>query len=404
MTTTLPEALAEIREALLSPGLIHAEGRGRRRDAAPGVDAGAGAGAALGVGAGAAPSLAAGAGAGAALGVGAGVGAGVVRATVRPVVLKSGPVLQIVTDDGQRPTTRNVSDPIEIDNLLNVPFGSWVVSTTSGTISLQTTRKGAIIHRRNEPAARERTLAHDEPKQHLLDPGDPLFAAVEADARKRRQVDAFLRQLAVDDLPRTLHIVDLGCGNAYLTFAAYSYLAGLGFDVRVTGVDVREDQRRRNTELAERLGWSDRVRFVADEIATVEVEPLPDMVFALHACDTATDDALARAIRWDAKWILAAPCCHKDISRQLRRGPKHLLTAHGIMRERFADVLTDVIRAGMLREHGYDVEVLEFIDSKHTPRNAMIRAERTGRVVSDPELAELVRQWGIKPALQSRLS
>ncbi|HZM82096.1 MAG TPA: SAM-dependent methyltransferase [Candidatus Limnocylindrales bacterium] len=361
--TTLPEALAEIREALLAPGLIHGEGRGRRRDAAPSV----------------------------------------VKATVRPVVLKSGPMLQIVTDDGQRPTTRNVNGPAEIDKLLEEPFGSWVVASETGTISLQTTRKGAIIHRGAPPAGGQAQQAHDREKKHLLDPGDPLFAAVEADARKRRQVDAFLRQLDVDQLPRSPHIVDLGCGNAYLTFAAYSYLSGLGFDVRVTGVDVREDQRRRNTELASRLGWAQRVRFIAGDIADVKIEPLPDMVFALHACDTATDDALARAIEWEAGWILAAPCCHKDISRQLRQGPQHLLTAHGIMRERFADVLTDVIRSGMLRERGYDVEVLEFIDSKHTPRNAMIRARRTGRRVSDPELAELVREWGINPALRQRL-
>jgi SAM-dependent methyltransferase len=365
--STLPEALAEIREALLAPGLIHAEGRGRRRDAAPSV----------------------------------------VKATIRPVALKSGPMLQIVTDDGQRPTTRNVSGRSgerEIDKLLGEPFGSWVVASETGTLSLQTTRKGAIIHRTASPASTDASLSHDRDKQHLLDPGDPLFAAVEADARKRRQVDAFLRQLDVDRLAHRLHIVDLGCGNAYLTFAAYSYLAGLGFDVTVTGVDVREDQRRRNTDLAARLGWAQRVRFIAGDIADVKIEPLPDMVFALHACDTATDDALARAIEWDAEWILAAPCCHKDISRQLRQGRKHLLTAHGIMRERFADVLTDVIRSGMLREHGYDVEVLEFIDSKHTPRNAMIRARRTGRPASDPALAELLREWGIKPALQERLA
>jgi SAM-dependent methyltransferase len=362
--TTLPEALAQIREALLAPGLIHAEGRGRRRDAEPSV----------------------------------------IKATIRPVVLKAGPMLQIVTDDGLRPTARNVSDPAEIDKLLDEPFGSWVVASETGTVSLQTTRKGAIIHRTGPPSGKDTSQTHDREKKHLLDPGDPLFAAVEADARKRRQVDAFLRQLDVDELPHSPHIVDLGCGNAYLTFAAYSYLAGLGFDVRVTGVDVREDQRRRNTELASRLGWSERVRFVAGDIAEVDVKPLPDMVFALHACDTATDDALARAIEWDARWILAAPCCHKDISRQLRQGPKHLLTAYGIMRERFADVLTDVIRSGLLREHGYEVEVLEFIDSKHTPRNAMIRARRTGRKVSDPELAGLVREWGIDPALRQRLA
>jgi SAM-dependent methyltransferase len=331
------------------------------------------------------------------------------------VMLKTGRMLQIVTDDGVRPTTRNVSGTDEIDKVLDEPFGSWVVTTVSEKVSLQTTRKGAVVHRAATGEAVAAVLAHDQEKRHLLHPGHPLFSAVEADARKRRQVDAFLRQLDVrqldvrqldvDSSPRTLHIVDLGCGNAYLTFAAYAYLSGLGFDVRVTGVDVREDQRRRNTELAAKLGFSERVRFVAGEISTVELDP-PDMVFSLHACDTATDDALARAVQWGARWILAAPCCHKDVSRQLRQGPRHPLTAHGIMRERFADVLTDVVRAGLLRERGYEVEVLEFIDSKHTPRNAMIRAWLTGRHASDAdgaELEELVREWGIEPALAQRL-
>ena len=134
------------------------------------------------------------------------------------------------------------------------------------------------------------------------------------------------------------------------------------------------------------------------------------MVLALHACDTATDDALARAVSWDARWILAAPCCHKDMSRQLRRHRARadgLLTEHGILRERFADVLTDAVRAALLREQGYEVEVVEFIDSAHTPRNAMIRAVHTG----PPARARGRRgtgracctEWQVKPALATLL-
>src|SRR5262249_42949264 len=163
-------------------------------------------------------------------------------------------------------------------------------------------------------------------------------------------------------------------------FAAYRYLSARGLDVRLTGVDVREDQRVRNTLLAGKLGWADRVDFVAGTISGSEVGGA-DVVLALHACDTATDEALARAVGWGARWILAAPCCHHDIAVQLRTGPTpdpyQLLTRHGILRERFADVLTDALRAALLRLHGYRVDVVEFVDSAHTPRNLLVRAHHT---------------------------
>lgn len=353
---TQAEALAEIRELLLSPGLIRASAR--KRGSIAGV-------------------------------------------TIRPVELKAGRRLQVVTTGGPRPVTTNV---IDVDPLLAEPFGNWVVETTTGTVRMQATKKGAVMHR-SATAASTLDSAHDRAKEHLLDPGDPLFDVIGGNAAKRRQVDAFLRQLPALEGP--LHIVDLGCGNAYLTFAAYHYLSQRGIDVRLTGVDVREDQRDRNNRLAQELGWSSQVRFVAGSIATVEVDR-PDMVLALHACDTATDDALARAVQWQAKWVLAAPCCHRDISRQLRLKStdrqSHLLTSHGILRERFADVLTDVVRAGLLREYGYDVEVVEFIDSAHTPRNALIKAVRTGHPRHDPALEALLAEWEIKPAMLAAVS
>jgi len=140
----------------------------------------------------------------------------------------------------------------------------------------------------------------------------------------------------------------------------------------------------------------------------VDVEP--DLVLALHACDTATDQALARAIGWGASWVLAAPCCHHDIAAQLkgRTAPEPYgeITRHAILRERFADVLTDAFRAALLRLNGYKVDVVEFVDSAHTPRNLLLRARRTGRPEpgARADYDALTAQWGVTPALERLLS
>ena len=339
---------------------------------------------------------------------------------MRPVVLKTGPKLQIVTDDGARPFTRNVAPGAEaaaaLDALLAEPFGNWHVETSSATVQVRVTKKGvAQVHRGDAPVAAAVGAAreHDRAKQWLLDPGDPLFQVVGGTAAKRRQVDAFLRALAAtlpDELPTPLRVVDLGCGNAYLTFAAYRYLTGRGAQVRVVGVDVRDDQRVRNTAVAADLGCSADVGFVAGTIEEADVPFAPDLVLALHACDTATDQALARAVRWSARWILAAPCCHHDIAAQLKGRPAPApfteLTRHPIMRERFADVLTDSLRASLLRLRGYRVEVVEFIDSAHTPRNLLLRAYRTDAPPAQGQREEyeaLTAQWSVIPALAKLL-
>ncbi|WP_407952040.1 class I SAM-dependent methyltransferase [Plantactinospora sonchi] len=424
MPQDLGVALAEVRALLLAPGLARAVAAGRRRGEAPTV----------------------------------------VRAELRPVALKAGPRLQIVTDDGARPYTRNVSFGPEadaaVDALLAEPFGNWHVETATTTLQVRVTKRGeAQLHR--APAQRagldrtggdghppgtttpdstngsatadgpasadEHTTVvgpapvdtvgplngHDRVKEHLLDPDDPFFATVGGSAAKRRQVDAFLRALAATlpaELTGPLRVADLGCGNAYLTFAAYRYLTGRGITVELVGVDVREDQRRRNTALAEQLGCADQVRFVAGTILDAAVDPAPDLVLALHACDTATDEALARAVRWGARWVLAAPCCHHDLAAQLRANPAPTpyepVVRHGILRERFADILTDALRAALLRLHGYRVEVVEFVDSRHTPRNLLLRARRTGAAPTAQQQAEyagLVKEWQVTPCLQTLL-
>jgi len=331
------------------------------------------------------------------------------RLELRPVALKSGPRLQIVADDGTRPHTRNVAwgpdATAAVDEALAEPYGNWHVETVDRTVQLRVTKRGEAQVHRAAGIAGGPAEGHDRRAEHLLDPGDPLFDVIGGSAAKRRQVDAFLRALAAtlpSPVPSPLRVVDLGCGNAYLTFAAYRYLSAHA-DVRLTGVDVRDDQRARNSGLAEKLGWP-QVDFVAGTILDAAVDPA-DVVLALHACDTATDEALARAVRWESRWVLAAPCCHHDIAAQLRGGPGPYpaLTRDGILRERFADVLTDALRAALLRRHGYRVDVVEFVDSGNTPRNLLLRSERTGTHAPPDEYDALVRTWPVTPALAGLL-
>ncbi len=360
----------------------------------------------------------------------------VVRAELRPVALKAGVHLQVRTTAGSAPggaapTTRNHAPGEQaenaVDTLLAEPFGNWHVETRDEVIQLRVTKSGeAQLHRAPRTAPAPTPARHDRDANHLLDPGDPLFAALGADADKRRQVDAFLRQL-VTALPpalerataenRPLRVVDLGCGNAYLTFAAHRHLTTLAaHGVRTLGVDVRPDLVARNTRLAGQVGL-DGLAFAVGAIDDAQPGEHPDVVLALHACDTATDDALARAVEWQAPVVLAAPCCHHDVQRQLDAAraaglhpptPHAALVRHPILRERFADVLTDTFRAQLLRLAGYTVDVVEFVDSKHTPRNALIRASqrRTGRrdEALRQEHDELAAAWHVRPALADRLA
>jgi hypothetical protein len=206
-------------------------------------------------------------------------------------------------------------------------------------------------------------------------------------------------------------VVDLGCGNAYLTFAAHAWLSRVrGLPSRVVGVDVKEQSRRHNAGVAEALGVDDEVTFVVAGIDDVDLPETPDVVLALHACDTATDDALARAVGWGAPVVLAAPCCHQDVSRQLRdsEAPAAFpaLVRDGILRERLADTLTDAFRAGVLRTRGYRVDVVEFVGSEHTPRNTLIRAVSTGGAATDraeAEVSALEQTWHVRPRLADLL-
>nr|WP_281372895.1 SAM-dependent methyltransferase [Kineococcus aurantiacus] len=349
------------------------------------------------------------------------------RVEVRPVTLKNGPHLQFTARTGPVVTTRNV--PVAaaggaVDDLLGQAYGNLHVETATEVVQVRVTKKGdAQVHRAPAPeGARDAAgpARHDKAKQRLVDPDDPVFRVLGAGGDKRRQVEAFVRQLATlapavltGDGER-VRAVDLGCGNAYLTFGAHRWLGEAarerGKDLVTVGVDVREDVVATGRRAAAEAGLPG-LEFAVGSIAGAEPFPdeRPDVVMALHACDTATDEALARAVRWGSPVVLAAPCCHRDVQRQLH-GNRAPLVRHAILRERFADVLTDTLRSLVLQLLGYRVEVVEFIDSAHTPRNAMIRAVRAG-APRGPRLAELLaeyddltRAWGVEPALARMLT
>ena len=365
------------------------------------------------------------------------------RVEVRYVDLKAGRHLQVTAyDDRQAHTTNHPAAPSgeqsqardAVDHLLDEPFGSWHVETTTEIHQVRVTKRlEAVVHTRERETEIDVDRDHDREKDRLLPEDDPVLIGLGLSDRsgrmkpsrhaKYRQVDEFLRILdtgvteAIEKghLRRPtsedpLRVVDLGCGNAYLTFAAHRFLTAVrGLPVRMTGVDQREQSRDHNAGLAAELAID--ADFVVGSIDGASLDPAPEVVLALHACDTATDDALARAVEWHAPLVLAAPCCHHDIAAQLRRNPTPepyaILTRHGILRERFADTLTDALRASLMRLEGYRVEVMQFVESKHTPRNTMLRAVRTGAPVKGggvrQEYDDLVATWSVQPRLAELL-
>lgn len=353
-----------------------------------------------------------------------------VRIDIRPVLIKDRILLQVTESDGRQTTAKNYEPKdLKVVDLLESGFSNILVEHTRGSLSIRVTKKhGAMVRRAKGENSQQ--LTHDQVKRRLLDPSDPFLREVGiADAEgkikptrqdKYRQVEEFLRLLAptlenainaghihAPTKTSPIKIVDLGCGNAYLTFAAHQYLISTNVPVQVVGIDIRPESLKRNTEIAARLGISSTIEFRAEEISRSSIVGA-DVVIALHACDTATDDAIAWAVNNDAKLILVAPCCHHDLQSQLVDSPApwQIVTKYGLLEERFADLLTDALRAHILKLVGYRSEVIEFVGGEHTPRNLMIRAVKTGATAGPDDVEryeEMVKLWKIAPALAKRV-
>ena len=353
------------------------------------------------------------------------------RIDIRPVKIKEALVIQVSHTDGRQMTTKNYN-PKDYNflALLGAGFANILLEYLDGSISVRITKKGEpLIHRSKDLFNQD--LLHDRTKNRLLDSSDPFLKEVGiSDASgaikpskqdKYRQVEEFLRLLVPSltgaiqaghienpTIEKPLTIVDLGCGHAYLTYAAHQYLWTEGIPVKVIGIDVRTASRDRNKEIAKKLKIENTIEFRAEEISETTLKSA-DVAIALHACDTATDDAIAWAINCDVKLALVAPCCHHDIQAQMNEIPEPwtMLTRNGIMKERLGDLLTDALRMQILKLRGYRVEAIEFIGGEHTPRNLMIRAVKTCATpdaLEKKRYDEMLALWKVKPALASLIN
>ena len=346
------------------------------------------------------------------------------RITIDPVAVRSGASWRIRRHFDTRTTDENVDDDTLVaflrasvgddyrQALFHEPDADWQVLAAAG--------EPRVLRRApTRPAA---TRAHDRVKRHLLADGEPVPYLVELGVQtpegrvrsprraKFRQVNRFVE--LVDDvvpaLPRDrVRVVDYGSGRAYLTFALHDLLSRVhGLDVDVLGLDVKEDVVADCEALARRLG-AGGLRFEVGDIAGADLAGV-DLVVSLHACDTATDAALERAIRAGARVILAVPCCQHELLAQLSNDVLKPLLRHGTLKERFAAEVTDAARARLLELAGYDVQVVEFVALEHTPKNVLLRATRTRRPARDTarmaaEYRRFADSLGISPALERLL-
>ena len=264
-------------------------------------------------------------------------------------------------------------------------------------------QKGKVTIKKKQKKAKMRPLDlnHNRKKQYILQEGVPVpflqdlgvmteeGKIVHARFDKFRQINRFL-EFIEDILPqldsgRELTILDFGCGKSYLTFAMYYYLHELkSYDIRIIGLDLKTDVIRKCNELAKKYQY-DKLTFLEGNIADYTGAEKVDMVVTLHACDTATDFALAKAIGWNAKVILSVPCCQHELNRQMKNDVLSPIMNYGLLKERMAALVTDGLRAEYLKREGYDVQVLEFIDMEHTPKNILLRAVKTGRRADNEE-------------------
>ncbi len=354
------------------------------------------------------------------------------KVTIRPVLLR-GRHLQFTYYRVDRAVTKNFRRGEALPRLrelLDLPFSSIHLRTTDRDVQVRVHRKGAAsVHVVPAPASRTvPELKHDQSAETLLGPESATFlkalgittgtGELRAGLRdKFQQINEFLRILTNAGIPEPprghpLHVVDLGCGSAHLTFAAYHYLhERLGIPTKVIGADIKAGLLDKHRKLAESLGWGD-VEFQTVRIADFNPPTPPDIVFALHACDTATDEALAQSIRWRSKLILSVPCCHHHLQELLSSRSASVpqfapVWRHGILRERTLDIVTDTFRALLLRRAGYRTDIIEFVSNAHTARNLMIRAVRVrGHVdsrVAD-EYMEFRDYWGVTPYLEELLA
>jgi SAM-dependent methyltransferase len=344
---------------------------------------------------------------------------GATKVTVEPVQLRDGLRYRFTSHFADRTTDENLPGAearAQLGELLAGRFRQGLLQTEEADWQVL----GPKVLKR-PPTRGAATRVHDRKKRYVLEEGTPVPFLVELGVMtpdgkvkkgrydKFRQVNRFL-ELVEDVVPSlraegTLRVVDFGCGKSYLTFALYHLLTELrGRDVEIVGLDLKEDVIATCNALAGRSGY-ERLRFERGDIADFDAGDGVDLVVSLHACDTATDHALAQAVRWDASAILAVPCCQKEAYGQLRSDALGPLLRHGLAKERFAALVTDALRAQLLELAGYRTQLVEFVELEHTAKNVLIRAVkgRPAGAAARQAYEELRDSLGLEPTLERLL-
>lgn len=342
-----------------------------------------------------------------------------VRVDIKPVMIKDELKFQIVGSDGKKDITKNTELDFDFQALFLSGYSNLQVDTTTESYSVRISKKDQAIAGLSKVKF-TRELSHDRQKQRMLPESNQIFKALEMSdvlgrikptkMDKYKQVDEFLRlmnQLIDGQLSdqKDISIVDLGCGHAYLTFAVQEFLKNKFQKVSILGVDERVDSKDHNEKVAVKLKVQSS--FIAAKIADTPNQKV-DIAIALHACDTATDDAISWAVKNNAKVIMAAPCCMHQLQTQIKDSPEPwaLLTKYGLVKERLIDLITDSLRAQILKLLGYKVDIVEFIGGEHTARNILIRAVKSdlpALEIDKERYIQMLNQWQIKPYLANLL-
>ncbi|MCI6705916.1 MULTISPECIES: class I SAM-dependent methyltransferase [Eisenbergiella] len=351
---------------------------------------------------------------------------GAVRLKLRPVMIKDELCFQMESYRGNQVFHHNVSAAEAMEEMgkaMEDSFRQLDVETMDFQAVALVSKKGKITIKKKKSGgekAKELSLSHNRAKKYILEEGKPVPFLVDLgvqtqDGRivksrydKFRQINRFLEFIA-DIMPilpkdRCVRIIDFGCGKSYLTFVMYYYLHELcGLDIRVTGLDLKKEVIRHCQELADKYGY-EGLEFLQGDIADYSGEEKVDMVVTLHACDTATDYALYKAVCWNAEVILSVPCCQHEMNRQIACDILKPALKYGLVKERMSALLTDALRGNLLEEAGYDTHLLEFIDMEHTPKNILIRAvKRKGTKSADTGIQEMTDFLHVHTCLQELL-
>jgi len=356
------------------------------------------------------------------------------KVTLKPITLKGALCYHISYYEEPKVKHENIpADTLSawLEDHIGHYFKQAVLYTEKQDYQLLISKKGKVTVIKHPPsmAAEEIALTHNRKKQYILEEGRPIdflvkLGVMDENGRvfkkkydKFRQLNKYLE--FVDDAmhafsndgndgERPLTIIDFGCGKAYLTFALYYYLVKrCDKHVKIIGLDLKEDVILFCNEIAEVLGYVG-LRFEKGDIKDFQYQDAVDMVVSLHACDTATDAAIGKAVSWGAKVIFAVPCCQHELFNQIQNNDQRALLAHGVIKDKLITLITDTLRAQALEVVGYDVQMLEFIDLSHTPKNILIRAYAKEKCQEDIKEAvsaylNLKQFWHVAPSIEKML-